>query len=260
MRIFFHVTFLLASQLSIAQTRVFKEGAKALIEAKDSLFEIVEVLPSSEPFDFLSEGTDPLNELFLTNIKSVSRNRPDTLRESKTLSTLAELATLAWKGSQYSDSKKWAGIAQHFRRAFERSSAKFNYTKQISFRMKLLDNNGKPYYLDKKAGVSELDLYVGKKPTGLSKSEMEDLPDPIPLELMTENQLVEQFTTQIKRKKLMNDLKRGRYAFVGINVEIDQNTLHKNRIPTARVVLVLGARRLRDIRFKQRLYVREVKA
>lgn len=259
MRVLLLVSILIASKLCVAQARVFNDGAKALIEAKDSILEIEEVLPSSEQFDFLSDGTDPLNALFLAKLKSVSRNHPDELQESKTLSTLAALATLAWKGSQYSDSKKWAGIAKHFRRAFERSSAKFNYTKQISFRIKLLDTDGKNFYLDKKAGVSALDLYEGKKPSGLTKTEKEELPDPIPLDFMTESQLVEQFLMQVKRKKLIADIKRGRYAYVGINVEIDQNTLHKSKIPTARVVLVLGARRLRDIRIKPRFYVKEVK-
>ncbi len=260
MRIVLLLTVLLASKVCIAQTRVFSEGAKVLIEAVDSIVEIEEIVPSSEAFDFLSNGADPLNTLFVANLKSLSRNHPDELKESKTLSTLAELATLAWKGSQYTDSKKWAGIAKHFRRAFERSSAKFNYTKQISFRIKLLDNKGKNFYLDKKAGVSALDLYQGKKPTGLTKSEKEELPDPIPLDFMTEEQLVEQFSVQVKRQKLMADLKRGRYAYAGIHVEIDQTSLNKNKIPTARVVVVLGARRLRDIRIKPRYYVKEVKS
>lgn len=259
MRLFLLLSMLIVATSCIAQSRVFNDGAKALIDAKDSIQEIDEVLPTDEQFDFLSDGTSTLNDLFLAKLHSLSRNRPDVLQESKTLSTLASLATLAWKGSQYSDSKKWAGIAKHFRRAFERSSAKFNYTRQISFRIKLLDNNGKKFYFDKKAGVSALNLYEGKKPRGLTKSEMDELPDPVPLDFMTENELIDQLLMQIKRQKLFSDLKRGRYAFAGINVEIDQNTLSKNKIPTARVVLVLGARRLRDIRIKKRFYVKESK-
>ena len=74
---------------------------------------------------------------------------------------------------------------------------------------------------------------------------------------MTETQLIDQFVLQIKHRTIISDLKRGKYAFVGLYIHVDDNTLNKNKIPTARVVLVLGARRLRDIRLKKRYYVKE---
>jgi hypothetical protein len=192
----------------------------------------------------------------LSELKSVARSRPDELQTSEILRTLATLATKAWKGSQYSKKKRWTGIAKHFRRAFEQTTSKFNYTKQVSFRVKLVQNNRRAFYLDKKPGISETNLYKGNKPRYLTKEEKEELPDPIPLEYMTEAEIVDQFMAQVRRKRILTDLRRGRYAFVGLNFQIDQNTLNKNKIPTARVVLVLGARRLRNIRIKKRYYVK----
>lgn len=238
----------LLCHFSDAQVRVFNRDAKILIEAKDSIQEIEENEPTSEEYDFLSNGADDLNAIFLTETKSFSRARPDELTKSHTLMSLATLATTAWKGTQYADAKKWKALSKHFRRAFNRSTSKFNYTKEISFRIKLVNNHGKKFYCDKKAGVSDLNLYAGKKPTGLTKSEKEERPDPIPLDYFTEENLVDQYVKQLRRQKIMRDLKRGRYACVGINVEIDERTLNKNRIPTARVVIIFGARRLRDIR------------
>ncbi len=239
------------------QSTLFKNGAQILIEAKDSIFEIENAVVASDEYDFLSNGMHRLSQLCLAKLKSTSRNHPDELQSSKTLTTLAQLATQAWRGSQYADKKKWAGIAKHFRRAFERSTSKFNYTQQVSFRLDLVDNKKKRFYFDKKPGISDLNLYKGKKPRGLTKKEKEELPDPIPLPIMTETQLIDQFVLQIKHRTIISDLKRGKYAFVGLYIHVDDNTLNKNKIPTARVVLVLGARRLRDIRLKKRYYVKE---
>lgn len=235
---------------SDGQVRMFNEHAKKLIEAKDTVMEIEEIQVGSDEYDFLSNGSDALNAILLSKLKSISRARPDELQKSQTLMSLATLATTAWKGTQYTDAKKWRALSKHFQRAFNRSTSKFNYTKEISFRIKLVNNHGKKFYCDKKVGVSDLNLYSGKKPTGLTRSEKEEMPDPIPLDYFTEQDLVDQFIKQLSRKKIMRDLKSGRYACVGINVEIDERTLNKKRIPTARIVIVFGARRLRDLRLK----------
>ena len=100
-------------------------------------------------------------------------------------------------------------------------------------------------------GISELNLYAGKKPIGLTKEEKEELPDPIPLDYSTEQQLVDQFWRELRRNSIIRDLKRGRYACVGVNVEVDERTLNRKRIPTARVVIIFGARRLREIKIKE---------
>lgn len=236
---------------SYAQVRVFNQHAKELIEAKDTVTEIEDNPASNEEYDFLVNGSGALNALLLSETKSISRARPDELKKSQTLMCLASLATTAWKGTQYADAKKWRALSKHFQRAINRSTSKFNYTKEVSFRIKLVNNHGKRFYCDKKAGVSDLNLYSGKKPTGLTKSEKEEQPDPIPLDYFTEQDLVDQFIRQLSRQKIMRDLKAGRYACVGINVEIDERTLNKKRIPTARIVIIFGARRLRDLRLKE---------
>lgn len=228
----------------------FNKNAKELIAAKDSIQTIEERIATENRYAFLSEGSEGINDLFLTEVKKQSKARPDELTKSRNLMLLAELATTAWKGTQYADAKKWKALSKHFQRAFDRSTSKFNYTKDLSFRIKLVDNEGRKFYYDKKPGLSELNLYQGKKPTGGSKTDdadEEELPDPVPLEYFTEEELVKQFTRELKRSSVMADLNRGRYACIGLHVEIDQTTLNKNRIPTARVVLILGARRLRDI-------------
>lgn len=256
MKIFFIIAVCMLISKVQAQSSLFREGAKALIEARDSISFIDDESITVGEYDFMSQGMDRLNSLCLSELKASSRNHPDVLQSSKTLTTLAQLATKAWRGSQYSDKKRWSGLAKNFRRAFERSTSKFNYTKQVSFRLELMNDARKSFYYDKRAGVSELNLYKGKKPSGLTKKEKEELPDPIPVPYMTEEELLKQFIVEISRQKIGTDLKRGKYAYVGLQIQLDENTLNKNKIPTARVVLVLGARRLRDIRLKKRYYVK----
>ncbi len=237
------------SFISWGQTRTFGIEAEKHLQKKDSYSEIDAVLPDSEVYDFVSEGSSSLNALFLTSIKGLSKNQPDELRKSNTLMTLAKLATNSWKGSQYSDSKKWKGIAKHFRRAFEKSSSKFNHTEQVSFRISLVDAGKNRFYFDRKGSEGGLNLYEGKRPKSRVDADGNEL-EQIPLKLTHEEDFVEKFEREIKRNGWFTDLKRGRYSYVGLNVEIDQKTLYKNRIPTARIVVVLGARRLRDIRVK----------
>ena len=249
----FLLIFFLICHTSMAQVRAFNKKARELIQTKDTIQEIEEVSPGSEYYEFLLEGNEGLNDLFLSELKSKAKARPDELTKSQTLTSLATLATQAWKGTLYTDRKRWKALSKHFSRAFNRSTAKFNYTREISFRIKLVNNHGKRFYCDKKVGISELNLYAGKKPTGLTKEEREELPDPTPLNYFTEQEIADQLWKQLRRYRIISDLKRGRYACVGLSVEIDERTLYRNKIPTARVIIIFGARRLKDIRFKQPL-------
>ena len=252
MKYFTSCVFILLCHFALTQTRFFNSLAKELIEGKDSISSIEKVVATEDQYDYLSEGSARLNTLFLSKAKSISRARPDELQQSKTLMLLAGLATTTWKGSQYVDSKKWNSLSIHFKRAFNRTTSKFNFTKEISFRIQLVNTNGRKFYHDIKPGLIGHNLYEGKKPTGLTKAEKEELPDPVPLDFFSEIKLVDQFVRQLNRQKIPRDLKAGRYACVGINVEIDERTLGENKVPTARVVVIFGARRLRDLRIKQR--------
>jgi hypothetical protein len=54
----------------------------------------------------------------------------------------------------------------------------------------------------------------------------------------------------MRSRGIFSDVKSGYYSFVGIKIEVDSKSLYKNRIPTARMVVVLGARRMRAVRVK----------
>lgn len=232
-----------------AQTRAFLNAAREALETKDQVTEIDEREAEPESFDILSDETLRLEELFLSELKDLSRSKPDQLKKSQTLTTLAQLATQSWKGSHYSDAKKWRKLSKHFKRSSNRCASRFNLMKEVSFRVSLIDNHGKRFYYDRLGSEGGLNLYSGTKPRGTKEREETEQ---IPLESFSEEELIEQFVRQVSRKRILSDLKRGRIAYAGLSVQIDERSLYKNRIPTARIVLIVGARRLKDIRVKKK--------
>ena len=87
--------------------------------------------------------------------------------------------------------------------------------KQVSFRVSLVDNHGKKFYYDRLGSGGGLNLYTGKKPK--TKQEREEAEE-IPLTFFTEEELVETFITQVRRKHLYSDLRKGYYACAGVSV------------------------------------------
>jgi hypothetical protein len=234
---------------SFGQSRLFINEARELVQIVDVITPIDEIKPTGEDYDFLAEGSEALEILFLAELKKHSRARPDELQVSSTLSALSDLATQTWKGSHYSDAKKWGKLSKYFRRAAARSTSRFNLMKEMSFRISLVDNHGRRFYHDRQGPEGELNLFFGKRPTKKA-GEDEEVEDPVPLNFFSEQVMVESFLKQIRRKNVLSDLKKGNFAYVGLSVEIDERTLNRNRIPTARVVVVLGARRLKDVKIK----------
>jgi hypothetical protein len=82
-----------------------------------------------------------------------------------------------------------------------------------------------------------------------SKQEREEMVQD-PLHFFTEEEIIEECLHIIHKRRILADVKRGVYAFVGLKIEVDKKTLYKNKIPTARVVLVMGARRMAKIKIK----------
>lgn len=231
------------------QSGLFIRNAKILIEELDSTYTIQHAQASESEYDILSSGSEELESLFLSFLSKQVGERQDGIVQSRTLNALATLATEAWQGSQYSDSKKWRNLKKYFQRASEKSTARFNYLNAVSFRIKLVNNQGKRFYYDRKGSSGGLNLYTGKKVSNNSADD-EDSESQVPLKYFTEKELVKRFEKELRRKTVITDLKRGSYSFVGLSVEIDENTLYKNRIPTARVVIVFGARRLQKVKVR----------
>ncbi len=233
--------FLMLSFNGVAQSWRFRKEAMETMAPKDSIYAIDTISAKHDSYDFVADSATALKQLFLSQLWELSRNKPDTLVESENLTLLANLATKYWKGSQYTDDKKWRKLNKYFRRASSLTVFNFNLMQQVSFRVPLVDHEKDAFYYDPKGSEGGLNLYKGKRPK--TKEERENQ---IALRNYSQQELVELFVDEIDRKILSN-LKKGNIGFAGISVELDKKTLYKTRIPTVRVVIVFGAKKFRNI-------------
>ncbi|MCR9172170.1 MAG: hypothetical protein NXI10_06745 [bacterium] len=240
MRIVFVILILSAGNAS-AQSWKFRKEALQVMEPEDSVFHIDTLSPAESAYDFLADSATALHSLFLTALYEESRNRPDTLMQSENLTRIADLATKYWRGSQYSDKKKWKKLDKYFRLAGNMTSFNFNLMEQVSFRVPLVDVMGNSFYYDPKGNAGGLNLYRGKSPK--TKEERENQ---VPLRKYSQEELVEIFMRRMD-KKMLNSLRKGNIAFVGLSLELDKNSLYRTKIPTVRVVVVFGAKRFRAV-------------
>lgn len=237
----FLLIFLLITGTATAQSWKFRRDAYEVMEPEDSVFRIDDRVPQNTPYDFVEDSATALKGLFLAELLDVSRNRPDTLMESENLTRIANLATKYWKGSHYSDKRKWRKLDKYFRLAGNMTSFNFNLMEQVSFRVPLVDNSGKSFYYDPKGNAGGLNLYQGKSPK--TKEERENQ---IALTNYTQEEIVGLFMQRVDRKMISN-LKKGNISFVGLSLELDKNTMYRSKIPTVRVVLIFGAKRFRAV-------------
>ncbi|MDX2361043.1 MAG: hypothetical protein QNK23_09570 [Crocinitomicaceae bacterium] len=245
MRISLVLFLLLFGPVVFGQTSLFKAKAIEQLEALDVTYPIDESRPIDEEYDFLVEGMDDLENLFLSAVKKSSKNRPDELEQSQTLSSLSSLATQYWRGSQYANTKKWTKLSILIKQAARRSTCHFSIIKSLSFRITLVNNHGRRFYHDRKGPEGQLNLYMGNRPSVLENEEDIELE---PVTFHHEDYLVAEFLRKIRKKSMLSELRRGVYAYVGISVQIDEKTLNRKKLPTARIVILLGARRLQKLK------------
>jgi len=214
----------------------------------DETSSIKESQPEKSDFDFLNTDISNLEDHLLSELGNASHNTNQPLLISKTLTSLSKASIQAWKGSQFEDKKKWTGLNKHFKRAKLHLTTNFNLFESYSFRIELLNSNHqKNYYFDRSTPKNSVYLFKGKRPRTKEEKEMEK----IPLNFFSSKELCDQVMNQLKKNGSLNRLKVGTYCFVGLSIEVDQNSLYKNRVPTARVVVFFGAKRLQKLKVQK---------
>ena len=191
---------------------------------------------------------DELSIVCANKLKKLCSTKYNELRYSKMLQQMANFASLSWKGSGYSNQKKWASLEKRFKRIKRRTITGFNIVKCISFRIPLTESKSKQVYFDNEDSTSEFHLFYGKK---LTKKEIEEGKTPVSVVELSRNELEKKFISHLKRNGVYNDICKGVYSSIGISIKIDENTLKKNTLPTARVVLFLGSKRLQRLKINE---------
>lgn len=223
----------------------FQDKAKARLNEPDELYPIEVQKAGSLPYDFTAVAPKELEAMFLNRLKTLSRNRRDPLQQSRVLTVLSSLCTELYGGARYEATDKWAGTQKQLKRAFRFSQhSSFGIIESFSFRVPLLKHNGQFYY-DSKGEKGALNLYKGQKPRG---PKTDDAPPPIPLDFFTEAELISLLERMAQKKGITKALGKGFYASAGVSIVLEKNTLFRHKIPTARVVVILGAKRLHAVR------------
>lgn len=240
-RILILMLFGLPLQIS-AQTAVFKSLVQSLDLSKDTCLTIEREKPQSEVYDFVGLGGARLERLLLSELMDASKK--DELQESAALRSLTSAAATAWYGSQYSERDRWRKLEKYFQRSNHQLVSKFNILKTTSFRIPLMETPNRGFYFDRHGDEGALNLYQGKRPTSKEDKEKEK----IPVRCYTEKELVDRLLKNLNRGGFYRGIRNGIYTFVGVSIQIDEKSLYKNKIPTARVVIMFGAKRLQRIR------------
>ncbi len=223
---------------TVGQSQVFKNMVASLDLTTDTCTAIQPVNATSDAYDFTIEGSGRLEKLVLSEF--MEQSKKDALKESRLLTNIARAASTAWYGSQYADRKKWRSLEKYFQRANHQLVSGFNILKTTSFRIPLLEAPREGYYYDRSGAEGELNLYKGSRP----KSKEEKEAEKIPLRFYTEKELVALIVKNTHRGGFYRGIRKGVFQFVGVSITVDERSLFKNKIPTARVVLTFGAKRL----------------
>jgi hypothetical protein len=244
----FLIALLFAFQAA-AQSRTFLTRMEKELPALDTVFALERMDASRQEYDFLAQGMEGLEALFLGHMHKVSRNHPDELTRSQALTIMASAITDLWKGGQYNKGKSWVSVKNYLRRAGYLTTSRFNLLRCAVFRISLVDNEDKQFYYDRHGSTEQLNLFKGKYPSYKERMD-EDAPEPEPLKFFTEEEILKQFERELKKQSQFSDLHRGNFCSVGISVKIDEKTLRRKKIPTARIVVLFGARRLKYLKTK----------
>lgn len=239
--------FLSFTFISSTQITLFNRLCKDSLISVDAYTDINTSINSSFELYPSDESMNDLSELFATQIWQFTSKRYSELQYSEMLSQMSVFATESWRGSNYESKKKWSKLDKRFRRAKRNTTAGFTVVKCVSFRINLTETKGKRVYCDEMDGDGRFNLFYGRR---ISEQEKEEGKVPIPVKVLNIEQLNRKLIRALKSQKVYNDLHKGVYSSLGISVVLDKKTVGKNTFPTARVVVLLGAKRLQRIKIQ----------
>lgn len=245
-RIFNHIILNLcccAVFVGYGQTSVFRSEIESILHSTDNISSISEVRAGTEQFNFFTENLHALRELYYAEISLSSRREKYKIQHSEILEKLSEAATKAWKGSQYADKDKWNALKKHFKRAKLKMTTNFNLFETYSFTIPLTNAKGRKFHYRRNTPKGEQYLFFGKRKV-VKNEETES--EPLPF--FTQAELIEKLMDKLNRNGSAAKIRKGIYRFVGISIELNERSLYKNAIPTARVVVFFGANRMQQVR------------
>lgn len=234
---------------SLCSQSEFIQEARYHLPRKDSLFAFHSGFNRSGKYDYFRDSTEQLELMINGLLKKANRNRADSLKQSLVLTQLSTLCVKRIHTLMPKKTKRKRSLEKRIRRIFFGSNCSFGLIETISFEIPLVKKTAHFYY-NKKGPDGGFNLYKEKsKPRPRKESAAGDKPTEIALEAYTYTEIQQLIQTQFARKKVNRHLSEKGIAAFGYFIQLDETTVHKNKIPKLKVLIILGEKRFS---YKQR--------
>ena len=94
---------------------------------------------------------------------------------------------------------------------------------------------------------TDLKLFLGKRPK-ITNPEHEGYEEPKPVKVISEFEFVSRVLKKIRSRAGVRDIYSKNYSHIGLDITIDEYTVHRKKIPKAKVMVVLGGKQLQKVR------------
>ncbi len=244
MRLLF-LLLLLISFLSQGQTARFRNELKRVLLLEDSVW-------AMDPQ--LETGTDEISfttavDLVRENVLAICQDKSNKTQidESYTLKRMAHTCGKFFRTKKFSKKDKMFRLNREVRRLKRTIITRYGIVEVFSFTIPIYDKNRGRYFYDRKGPEGDPNLYKGNKKRLKRQLEEDEELEYEHIDGLTFEKINEEIERQLTRKRILSNLKKGYYSFVGIDAQINKRT-NRKQLPEVRVVLFFGARRLHHVK------------
>lgn len=246
---FIFILTALISTLSFGQSKRFLDRIE---QTKPCYYNESEA--SGQRVDLLNFEKDDCAGMFISTLnKQREWKSRIKLEQDSLLNRIAVACIESYNNKKYRSSITWRNDRVTIKYALQKYHSKNRIYAAHAFRLDLLDlDMSKSFYLDKRIGESELDLYLGNRQKE-NDPEHEDYVEPVPLNAVTENILAERFMKLLSSGEMEKDLLSKKYTRIGIAVKVDRRSLNAAKRPQLFVILIYGGKLLQGLKIPQEI-------
>jgi len=238
---------LVVCSFSFGQFNYFVYHTRRILSTTDIILPVVPEKPGTDRVNTFQDSVTTLDQIM--HYVTHTSGKKGKVECSSILMQLSDLTAKRYASLEKANNRKWRTVRKQLMRSFIGSKCKFGVLSVYSFTIPLVKTHGDFYY-DKNGPDGEYNLYDGKrKPKPVKEGEEE--PEVHALKYYTEAELMKMIDRKIRRSRARTELSRGICSYYGFSVSIDKRTLHSgNKVPRARVVVILGSKRLKMVKKK----------
>jgi hypothetical protein len=204
-------------------------------------------VPGTNEVDTFSDSVTRISSLIEYALVHSARKR-DSIRCSSILQQLSLLTSKRYTNLEHARASRWQTVRKQLKRSFLGSKCRFGMISVYTFTIPLVRTTGDFYY-DRHGPNGGYNLYDGKRKPKASDGEV---PEVTPLKPYTEEELTQLIDYKLRKTRCGSELKSGLCSYYGYAVAIDENSLGSGqKVPQARVIVLLGSRRMKLVKPKQ---------